>query len=577
MLAGVATTLPRNSEVAERFELLADLLEIEGAESYRVLAYRRAAARIRETATPVAELALEGRARDLPGVGRTIEDKIVQIVRDGEIEALRSRRERVPPELIAFLRLPGLGPKTVRRIWQELGITSLDALRIAAAEQRLRALPGLGPKTEENILNALAKEETAVVEPERILLGKALPAVRTLIAELGGHPALDRISEAGAVRRRRESVRDVDLIATASDPSALTDHFVEHESVAEVAAHGPTKATVVWQNGLRLDLRVVPPDCYGNLLQHFTGSKEHNLALREAAVRNGLSVSEYGITVTETGEVVTAVEEADVYERLGYAFIPPELRENRGELEAAREGELPRLVEVDDLRGDLHAHSTWSSDADHALEEMARAARELGYEYLAATDHAHYLRGGRFQAQGEEITALNERLAPFRVLRGIEVSIGLDGSLDAPDDDLAECEWVIASLHRAFTTSPTERIMAAMDHPHVSCIGHPTARKIGRRPGAELDFDRVIAKALETRTFLEINSQPDRLDLGDVHARAAREAGLWLVVSTDAHRLPELGNIEYGIAQARRAWLTADDVVNTRSLSEVRALLAPGG
>ena len=568
----MAATTPRNSDVADRFELLADLLEIEGAESYRVLAYRRAAARIRETPGPVAEMALAGKARELPGVGRTIEEKIVQIVQEGEIQALRDRRERIPPELIEFLHVPGLGPKTVRRIWQELGITTVDELRRAASEQRLRTLTGLGPKTEESVLRALATER-APAAPERTLLGKALPALRQLLAELRDEEGLDRISEAGSVRRRKETTRDVDLIATARDPSALTDRFVAHESVAEVVAHGPTKATVVWHNGLRFDLRVVPPESYGNLLQHFTGSKDHNVALREAAVRQGLSVSEYGIVVVETNEVITADSEDEVYCRLGYEFIPPELRENLGELDAARRGELPALVETDQLRGDLHMHSTWSTDADHSLEEMARAAQARGYEYVAVTDHSHYLRDGRFERQAEEIADLNERLAPFRILRGVEVNIALDGSVDMSEGDLAACDWVIASLHRAFDSSPTERILTAMEHPHVNCIGHPTARKIGRRPGADLDLDRVISKALESRTFLEINSQPDRLDLRDVHARAAREAGLRLVISSDSHRIPELANVEYGVAQARRAWLGTDGVVNTRSWREVETLL----
>jgi DNA polymerase (family X) len=563
----VATTLPRNAEVAERFELLADLLEIEGAASYRVLAYRRAAARIRETPSGVAEMALEGRARELPGVGKTIEEKIVQLVNDGEIHALRDRRERVPPELITFLRVPGLGPKTVRRIWQELGITTVDQLRQAATDQRLRSLQGLGPKTEENVLKALAREEPPAL-PQRTLLGKALPAVRDLVAELREHADVDRISEAGSVRRRKETTRDIDLIATSRDPAALTERFVSHE-----VAHGPTKGAVVWQNGLRFDLRVVPPESFGNLLQHFTGSKDHNVALREAAVRQGLSVSEYGIVVVETNESVAAEAEEDVYRRLGYDFIPPELRENLGELEAARSGTLPDLVETEDLRGDLHLHSTWSTDADHSLEEMARAAQRRGYEYIAVTDHSHYLRGGRFAAQAEEIEALNQRLAPFRILRGVEVNIALDGTIDLTEDELATCDWVIASLHRAFDQSPTERTLAAMEHPRVSCIGHPTARKLGRRAGANLDLDPVIAKALETGTFLEINSQPDRLDLRDVHARAAREAGLRLTISSDSHRIPELANVEYGVAQARRAWLTKDDVVNTRPWREVEALL----
>jgi DNA polymerase (family 10) len=567
MIAGVAATLPRNSDVAGQFELLADLLEIEGAASFRVLAYRRAATRIRETPAPVAQLALDGRARDLPGVGKTIEEKIVQIVSDGEVKALRDSKERIPQGIIAFLRVPGLGPKTVRRIWQELGITTVAELRQAALEQRLRQLTGLGAKTEENVLRALEREEPA--GDDRQLLGAALPALRELIAELANHPSLDRISEAGSARRRKETLRDVDLIATAADPAALTEVFVQHPAVAEVAAHGPTKATVVWQNALRFDLRVVPPECYGNLLQHFTGSKEHNVALREDAVRRGLSVSEYGIQVVESGELVTAEDEDDVYARLGYEPIPPELRENRGELEAARRGELPELVEPADLRGDLHAHTTWSSDGHATVEQLAAAARERGYEYVAVTDHSHYLRDRRLEAQWREIAAVAARVAPFRLIRGIEVNILTDGSLDVSDEVLAECEWVIASLHRAFDQSPTERLLAAIEHPHVDCIGHPTARKLGRRAGSELDLERVVEKAAATHTCLEINSQPDRLDLRDTHARLAGEAGVPIVVSSDAHRLHELAHVELGVAQARRAWLTAAQVLNTRPWREI--------
>ncbi|MBD0291582.1 MAG: PHP domain-containing protein, partial [Thermoleophilia bacterium] len=349
--------------------------------------------------------------------------------------------------------------------------------------------------------------------------------------------------------------------------------FVGHERVAEVVAHGPTKATIVWHNGLRFDLRVVPRDAYGNLLQHFTGSKEHNHELREDAVRRGLSVSEYGVLVVESGRVETAETEEEVYRLLGYPYIEPELRENGGELEAARDGMLPALVEAGDLRGDLHSHSSWSADADHSLEEMARAAQARGYDYLAVTDHSHYLREGRFEAQTDVIEALNGQLAPFRILRGIEVNIAPDGSLDAPEEQLALCDWVIASLHRAFDVTPTERVLAAMEHPRVNCIGHPTARKIGRRAGAELDIERVVTKAVETGTALEINSQADRLDLRDVHARAAGEAGARIVVSSDAHRIRELENVELGVAQARRAWLTKEQVLNTRPWPELEALL----
>lgn len=564
----MAATLPRNAQVAEQFDLLADLLELEGEEQFRVLAYRRAADQIRSAAGPIAELALAGEAKNLPGIGKTIESKIVQIVELGEIEALTKRKERVPSGVAEFLRLPALGPKTARRIWQELGITTLEELRRAAEGERLRALPGLGAKTEERILQALAEKP----KEKRTLLATALPAVEAVVQVLRDHPASNEVSEAGSIRRRTETVKDLDIIATASDPAALTEYLTKLTWVSEVKAHGKTKATVISHDGLVFDLRVVPPDSYGNLLQHFTGSKRHNVSLREDAVRRGLSVSEYGVKDAESGDVSTSTTEEDLYERLGYQWIPPELREGAGELEAARRGELPKLVEVSDLRGDLHVHSTWSNDGKNTLEEMASAAQARGYDYVAITDHAHYLREGRLQAQWNEVEELNEKLAPFRILRGIEVSIRADGSVDMPDEDLAECDWVVASLHSAFDKSPTERLSTAMENPHVDCIGHMTARKLNRRDGAEIALDRVFAKAVETGTLVEINSQPDRLDLRDVHARAASEAGVRLVVNTDSHEIGALDYAELGIAQARRAWLTKEQIVNTRTWKQIEKL-----
>jgi DNA polymerase (family 10) len=339
-----------------------------------------------------------------------------------------------------------------------------------------------------------------------------------------------------------------------------------------VAAKGPTKATVISAAGYRFDLRVVPPECYGNLLQHFTGSKEHNVALREDAVRRGLSVSEYGVQETETRTVFTAETEEELYERLGYRFIPPELRENRGELEAARKGELPELVEPGQLRGDLHVHSTWSSDGKNTLEEMAAAARDRGYRYLAITDHSHYLREGRFDAQRAEIDALAERVAPLVLLKGIEVNIRANGSLDVLEEQLAQCDWVVASVHSGFDRDMTGRVLEAMESPHVDCIGHLTGRKINRRGPADIDFDRVVEKALETGTFLEIDSQPDRLDLRDTHARAAGEAGVKIAVTSDAHDVGALAHVELGISQARRAWLTKEQVLNTRTWPQLRKL-----
>jgi DNA polymerase (family 10) len=561
-------SLPDNQEVADAFDLLADLSELLGEEGFRVQAYRRAATRVRDTAASAAELALAGQAKELPGIGKTIEAKIVELARTGSMEALEKRRAQVPEGLTAFLRLPGLGPKTAARIWRELGVTTLDELKAAAEQQRLRALPGLGARSEERILEALAKGVGA--EPERRgLLGKGLPVVRQVVEALRAHPAAVDVSEAGSTRRRKETFRDLDVIATSTDPASLIAHFVGLPWVLEVAAHGESKATVITKQGLRLDLRVVPPESYGDLLQHFTGSKEHNVALREEAQRHGLSVSEYGVTTVETGVVHTFRTEEELYTFLGYAYIPPELRENGGELEAAREGRLPTLVELADLVGEMHCHSTWSADGRSSIEELAVAARERGYGYLCLTDHSHYLRDGRMEAQWEEIAAVNERVAPFRVLRGVEANIRVNGEVDVPDELLDQLDWVVASLHSAFDRSPTERILAAIEHPHVHCIGHLTGRKLGRREGGRVDVERVVARAAETGTALEINSHPDRLDLRDVHARLAGEAGVLVPVNTDAHVARELELVEYGVAQARRAWLTREQVLNTHGWGEI--------
>jgi DNA polymerase (family 10) len=571
MIVGVAKTLPKNAEIADQFELLADFLELEGSDQFRPLAYRRAAQRMRETGGSIAQLAVEGKAKQLSGIGKTIEEKIVQIVEDGRIEALAKREQRVPADVVQFMHLPGLGPKTARRIWQELGVETLDDLKKAAESERLRTLSGLGPKTEENVLRALAMPRKTI--ERKPLLGQALPAVRAVVEVLREHPAADQVSEAGSVRRLKEQVRDLDIIATASDPKALIEYFTELAWVDEVVAKGNTKATVVGNDGLRFDLRVVPPESYGNLLQHFTGSKQHNVALREEAVRRKLSVSEYGIQDTETGEVFTDKTEEAMYKRLGYPWIPPELRENMGELQAAREGRLPQLVELADIRGDLHSHSTWSSDGKNTIEEMALEAKRLGRSYLVVTDHSHYLREGRIEAQSREIDKVQAKLGRFKLLKGIEANIRTNGEVDVADEVLAERDWVMASVHSAFDKDLTERVLSAMENPHVDCIGHLTGRKLNRRGPADVDLERVVEKAVETGTFLEINAQPDRLDLRDAHARLAGEAGVKIVISSDAHELAALANLEFGVAQARRAWLGPEQILNTRPWASVKKLL----
>jgi DNA polymerase (family X) len=569
----VARTLPSNAELAELFELLADMLELDGADAFRLTAYRRAATRIRESAVPVAQLALDHKATRLSGIGTTIENKIVEFVETGDLAALAKLRDKLPAGLVEVMHVPGLGPKTARKLHSELGIQSAAELRSAAEKGVLAGLPGLGKKTEEKILAALWKPKAKV--ERKTLLGRVLPAVERAVEELREHPAAERVSEAGSVRRRCETVRDLDIIATASDPAALTTHFAALPWVAEVVARGSTKATVVSHDGLRFDLRVVPPESYGNLLQHFTGSKAHNVALREEAVGRKLSVSEYGVTNAETGDVFRAADEEELYAFLGYAWIPPELRENRGELAAARNGWLPRLVDLGDIAGDLHVHTDWS-DGRGTLEEMVLAAKALGRRYMAVCDHAKRLKDGRLERQAEEIAALNERVDGIEVLSGVEVDIRADGSLDLPDESLADRAWVMASVHSGFDRpreALTRRLVTAMENPHVDCIGHPTGRKINRRDAYDVDFEALLEKAVETGTFLEINSQPDRLDLIDTHARAAAEAGVGIVISTDAHRVHELANLALGVAQARRGWLTPDRIVNARPWREVRRLM----
>ena len=563
--------LPGNVEVAEQFDLLADLLELEGAESFRVLAYRRAATRMRETSGSIAQLALDGRAKELQGIGKTIEEKVVQIVETGTIEALAKRRASVPEGVVQFMRLPGLGPKTAARIWRELGVTTVEELREAAEAQRLRGLAGLGAKSEEKILKALDFKASNPDEGRR-LLGEGLPAVLAVVSVLREHPAAVHVSEAGSVRRRKETFKDLDVVATATDPRELTDYFTKLAWVTDVVAHGDTKATVLSNDGLRFDLRVVPAESYGNLLQHFTGSKEHNVAMREDAVRRGLSISEYGVTTVETGDVFKTEDERELYEFLGYQWIPPELRESSGELDAARRGELPELVEVRDVRGDLHTHTHWSADGKSTLEEMVAAAAARGYEYYAITDHSHYMRDGKLARQLEEIDALRERFPKLRILAGVEANIRSNGDVDVPEEELARLDWVVASVHQAPDNRPTERVLEALDNPYVDCIGHLTGRRIRTRGPRDVHVERVIEKALEVGAFVEVNGQPDRLDLRDVHARAAKEAGLKLVLDSDAHEVRSQAYVELAVAQARRGWLTKADVANTRTWRQLEKL-----
>jgi DNA polymerase (family 10) len=568
-----------NAGIAAYLDELADLYELDGAIVHRVVAYRNAAKAVRDAPVSVAELVRQGRVTTLPGIGRTLEEKLVALLETGSIPALDKLRATYPPGLLEITRLPGLGPKRARRLYEELGIDSLEALRAAAEAQRLRAVKGFGPKFEAAVLDAFAAGLAERPAP-RFLLPKALGIAEQVVGALRAHPAAELVELAGSARRLVDSVKDLDVIATASDPAALTAAFAELDVIESAGSAGPNAARGRTHSGLAVDLRVVEPDQFGNLLQHLTGSREHNMQLREAAVRRGLHVSEYGILDDATGETVRCATEEEVYARLGLAWIPPELREGRGELDAAARGALPDLIEEGDLRGDVHTH-TVASDGRNTIEEMALAARARGYEYLAHTDHSathgfgNHVTPDELRRQIERVREANERIEGIELLIGTETNILPDGSPDYDDDLLAELDWVVGSVHTAFTMSEadmTKRIVAACEHPWIDAIGHPTGRKIERRPPYAVDMHAVIEAAARTGTMLEINAAPDRRDLDDVHARAAAEAGVKLLINSDAHGVGELSLVRWGIATARRAWLTADDVANTRPLEAFLAL-----
>jgi DNA polymerase (family 10) len=572
-----------NAEIAAHLEELGVLYELDGAVKYRVLAYSTAAKAIRESPVSVAELAAQGRATEVPGVGKTLAEKIDALLTTGEIPAAVKLKAKFPPTLIEVTRVPGVGPKTARRLFEELEICSMEDLKAAAEGEKIRDVKGLGPKAEENILAALERLGEPGEGPGRLLLSKVKPIAEELATALREHPAANEVEIAGSVRRWGETCKDIDIIATAEEPTALAEHLVSHPLIAAAGTPGTNGVRAQTHNGISVDLRIVPPANFGNLLQHFTGSAAHNVQLREEAVSRGLSVSEHGITETESGEVTACATEQQVYERLGYDYIEPELREGRGELKAAREGRLPQLVELGDVKGDLHSHTTLS-DGRNTLAEMAEAACDRGYAYLAVTDHSashgfgDHVTAERLWERIEEVRAWNKGSGRrgFRLLAGSEINIGLDGSLDYPDDLVEALDWVVASVHTSFSCTEkqmTERVVAAIENPNVDCIGHLTGRLIGRREPYGIDVEKVAEAAARTGTMIEINGNPNRRDLSDLHARLAAKAGVKILLNTDAHGVDTLDNMAYAVATARRAWLTADDVANTRGWTQFKKLL----
>ncbi len=569
-----------NAEVAAQLDRLADLLDIQGANPFRVRAYRRAARLVQDLPRNVTEMVAAGEDLDaLPGIGADLAGKITTLARGEALPMLRGLERELPAGVVALLALPGLGPKRVHALHAALGIDSLDALASAAKAGKLRKVPGFGPGIEANILRALA---AGAGEPARTRLAVAEQLAAPLLAWLRASPDVDRAEIAGSFRRRRETVGDLDIVVATDAAAEVMDRFSRYEDVARVLARGPTRATVVLRGGMQVDLRAVTTASYGAALLYFTGSKSHNIALRQIAVDHECRLNEYGLF--KGARRLGGRTETEVYRHLGLPLIPPELREGEGEIEAARTGRLPDLVVLADLHGDLHVH-TDASDGRASLADMTAAAQALGHEYIAITDHsrrvsmAHGLDAARLGRQIDAIARLNAGLHGFTVLAASEVDILADGSLDLPDSILRRLDLVVAAIHSQFelpAARQTERVLRAMDNRYVTILAHPTGRLINQRPSYALDMERVMRGALERGCFLEVNAQPERLDLTASHCRLAKELGLKLAISTDAHATAELGFLRFGVDQARRGWLEAGDVLNARPLEALRALLRRG-
>lgn len=566
-----------NADIAADFDELADLLEIEGANPFRIRAYRNAARTMRDLPQDVAAMLAKGEdLTELPGIGKDLAAKIREIVETGTAAMLEEHRKTVPVTLVELLKIPGIGPKRVKALYHDLGIRTLDQLQKAAEEGRVRTLQGFGEKTEQYLLHHL---QARTGEERRVKLAIATQYADALIAYLKESPGVERVVAAGSYRRAKETIGDLDLLVTAAPGSAVMDRFVSYPEVEEVLAQGATKASLRLACKLQVDVRVVPGKSYGAALQYFTGSKAHNVALRQMAQRRGLKINEYG--VFKGDRAVAGGTEESVYAAVGLPWIPPELRENRGEFDAALAGRLPRLVEVADLKGDLHAH-TKATDGQNSLKEMAAAARHRGLEYLAITEHSQRLAmakgldSKRLREQLEEIDRLNDTAIGITLLKGIEVDILEDGSLDLPDDDLSRLDLVIGAVHSHFRLSrqkQTERILRAMDHPYFTILAHPSGRLIDERAPYDVDMPRVIRHASERGCFLEVNAHPIRLDLVDTDCQLAKEAGVMVSINSDAHSTLDFGNLRYGVGQARRGWIEAREVLNARPLHELRPLL----
>jgi len=568
----------KNREVAAVLYEMAELLELQAENRFKIIAYSKAARAIESLQEDIVKVCQEGRLEAIPGVGKAIAAKVEEYLQTGQIQAHQELLAKTPPGLAQLLQISGLGPKTIAMLHEKLGVSSLDDLEAAAREHRIRRLPRMGPTREGNILRAIERYKK---RSTRILYSAAEPAVQQIMSYLQGLEGIEHITAAGSFRRAKETVGDIDILATASRPEEIVAAFVRMPLVEEVLARGPTKASVVVRDTIQVDLRIVEHRSFGTVLQYFTGSKEHNVRLRQIALDRGYSLSEYSLTRLSDGRELFFDREEDVYSALGLAYIPPEMREDRGEIEAAMHGRLPELVAVGDIRGDLHVHSNWS-DGRASLLDLARAARGLGYEYIAVCDHSPSvgIAGGlspeRLMQKMQAVDAANEELEGITILMGAEVDIKADGKLDYPDDLLAECDVVVASVHMAQQQSEralTGRLVSAIENENVDIIAHPTGRIIGQREPYDIDLQAVFEAAARTGTAMEINAYPSRLDLSDVNARAAKEAGVKMAINSDAHDIEQLTTMKYGVNVGRRAWLESHDLLNAMPLSDLCSLL----
>lgn len=569
----------KNQEIAKIFNEIAGLLEIKNDNPFRIRAYRRAALNVEGLTRNVEDLS-EDELLEVPGVGKELAAKIAEYIKTGNIAAHEELKKEIPQIVLDLESVPGLGPKTAMLLHEKLHIKSIDELAKLAEEHKLAGLPGIKGKTEENILKGIGMLRRG---QERSPLGKVLPIAQDLVDQLRLKAPLTRIDIAGSLRRWKDTIKDIDILAMSDNPKEVMRVFVHLPHVKEVIMQGPTKSSVVIKEGLQVDLRVVEKESYGAALAYFTGSKEHNIRLREMAVKRGLTINEYGIFRVKDNTKLGGEKEEDTYKILDLQYVPPEMREDRGEIEAAIEGKLPKLVTVNDIKGDLHVHSKWS-DGSHTFEQLAEVAKEHGYSYFALTDHsqglgvARGLTAERLAEQKREIDTLNKKLKNIRILHGTEVDIRSDGTLDFHDDVLQTLDIVVASIHSGFKQTKeqlTSRIVAAMKNPYVSIIAHPTGRLIGERDAYEVDMDEILKTAKETGTAMEINAYPLRLDLSDIYAKKAKELRIPIVISTDAHVTTQFNFMSYGVSIARRSWLEKEDIANTLEVKQLLKKLKP--